>query len=326
MNGLRTTGKEVIIGWKNVRVLALTLAIVLALCFEPSLTVAGCLLGAPTGADAVSLSEDSSESDSTDTPLPPATDTPTSVPTDTAVPPPADAPTSAPTDTPMPPATDTPTGIPTDTPLPSAADTPTGVFTPTITLTPAVTATFTPTLTATPTLVPTLTPIATLTASPMVTDTVTPAPTAVPAETETPTAIPPPAPIAPAALSFGVLVSELQWDGKVGSGLHTGRVVVGISASGPWRLVVNEDRDPERADGKTLPPGSLACTSSGGDPRYNLLEPMEFPAGGTIVAGSDEGTPPDGLQVTITYYLDVGYDVFAGTYTFNHEYTAVLGP
>lgn len=56
-----------------------------------------------------------------------------------------------------------------------------------------------------------------------------------------------------------------------------------------------------------------------------VVKPMEFSAKGVVMAGSDEGTPDEGVQVTITYYLDVDY-LYAGAYTFNHEYTAVLGP
>ena len=56
-----------------------------------------------------------------------------------------------------------------------------------------------------------------------------------------------------------------------------------------------------------------------------MVEPIEFSAKGVVMAGSDTGTPDEGVRLTITYYLDVGY-LYAGTYTFKHKYAAVVGP
>lgn len=86
-----------------------------------------------------------------------------------------------------------------------------------------------------------------------------------------------------------------------------------------------KEHDPQRADGKTIPSANLTSTSSGGDPEYNVVKPIEFSAQGVVMAGSDTGTPEEGVQVTLTYYLDVGF-LYAGTYTFNHKYRVVLGP
>lgn len=217
-------------------------------------------------------------------------------------------------------------GSPTLALTPASTATLTSTATATGTPTPTATATLSPTLTATPTVTGTVTPTITLTATPTMTGTIMPTSTVTPTETVTPTvAITPTATITPTGLSVSILVSELQWTSAVARGSHTGKVVVEVHAGQPWRLAVAKEHDPRRADGKTIPSANLTCTSSGGDPKYNVVKRTEFSTKGVVIAGSDKSTPDEGVRVTITYYLNVGY-VYAGTYTFSHRYTVVLGP
>ena len=265
----------------------------------------------------------------TGTPVPCATDAPTMEPTRTGASAedatrdarPADTVTPGPSveSTPSTTATEASTPRVVATPAtPAADDVPvtTVVFTPTATLVLSPTVTLTVTATITPTEIALETPVVPVTTTVPITQ-------ETPAMDSTPTT---PQSLAAEVPGLDVLDSELELGARVGSGRQTGAVVVEVCADGPWQLVVSEDRDPQRADGRTLPSERLTCTSTGGDPEYNLNTPTEFSPDGLVVAGSDEATPPDGVEVTIIYYLDVGYDVFAGTYTFDHEYTTVMGP